>query len=626
MDDRARHLGGLLERTVEEFGDYECLVGDGRTWRARELLEASERLAAGLLDLGFRRGDRILTLLRNSPVVLAIYSAAWRVGLVLVPIHPAVTAREFAQYFEAAGGRGVFAAESRLEAVLPSVERAPAARVVIVPEAGQSARRDEKLAQIVHYDHLVSQSRPYERPATSADDIAAILQTGGSTGQSKATVLSHRSLSRAIDLYVHRGAQLTAAFFLPLNHIGGLATSHFYLRRGYRIVFLDSLAPEVVLSTIERHRVNILAAPPTVFISLAAHPKADQFDLSSMKQWLSGAGLFPPRQREAFQRLFPGTLDVVYGLTECCGQATTTERSPLVKQGSVGRPYPGMEVRIVGDDAQDVKRGDVGEIWIKGPLLAEGYLHSAEETETTFGGGWLKSGDLGRMDEDGDLFIVGRIKDVIIRGGQNVYPAEIENVCVAHASVTHCAAVGVANDLMGEEVVAFVVLRPGADRRAAESELAERCRESLTSYKWPRFEFIDALPLNRVNKVDKGALRGVGAERLQNRAETELARRARAAPLEARRAIVAMEVRRVVAAVLGIAESDVDPTRPLAQLGLAFARAAAISHQLGHAFGLPLPATLALSNPNTDAIADVLLAALDGEPLGDRRLSDTDAL
>jgi long-chain acyl-CoA synthetase len=275
---------------------------------------------------------------------------------------------------------------------------------------------------------------------------------------------------------------------------------------GTKGVLLRWFNPEGVLEAIQRYRVQSMAGVPTMFVYLLHYPDAGRFDTSSMRSWGSGAAPLPAEIVEPFETKFGGRLLEGYGLTEASPVVSAHRFSGVRKLGSVGQAIPGVEIGILDDADQAVAARDIGEVCVRGPNVMQGYYRLPEETAAALRGGWLHTGDMGRLDGDGYLYIVERKKDLIIRGGFNIYPREVEDVLYAHPAVAEAAVVGMRDSLMGEEVLAWVALKPGAT--TDEATLLTFCQSRLAKYKSPRhIRFLDALPKSPIGKILKKELR-----------------------------------------------------------------------------------------------------------------------
>jgi long-chain acyl-CoA synthetase len=340
------------------------------------------------------------------------------------------------------------------------------------------------------------------------DDTAVTLYTSGTTGRPKGVMLSHRNLtSNALsglgtDRIERRGQnQLTV---LPLAHSYGLLVSNVSYLSGATIVMHPRFDTTAVLAAIERYRINGFAGVPALYVALLYTPDADKFDTSSLENCVCGSAPLPVAVLEAFEQKFNCRILEGYGLTEASTVLTGHGVDMVRKPGSVGTPVEGVEIRIVDNNDQPVPTGEVGEIIARGANIMQGYYNMPEETQAALRNGWLYTGDMGRLDEDGYLYIVERKKDLIIRGGFNIYPRDVEEVLNRHPAVIESAVIGIPSERMGEEVKAFVVTSTDVDAET----LKAFCRESLANYKTPsEIEFVNALPRNLVGKIDKKELR-----------------------------------------------------------------------------------------------------------------------
>jgi long-chain acyl-CoA synthetase len=336
-----------------------------------------------------------------------------------------------------------------------------------------------------------------------------ILYTAGTTGQPKGVALSHANLvsnARAASRLYELDRVRWSLAVLPLSHSYGLTLMNAGHILGTRAVLLRWFNPELVLETIERYRVQQMAGVPTMYIYLLNFPDAARFDTSSMKLWGSGAAPLPVEIVEPFEAKFGGRLLEGYGLTEASPVVSAHRYSGERRLGSVGQPIPGVDVAILDDDDRAVPTGEVGEVCVRGPNVMLGYYRLPEETARTIRAGWLHTGDMGRLDPDGFLYIVERKKDLIIRGGFNIYPREVEDVLYAHPAVAETAVIGVADPVMGEDVLAFVVCKSGATATA--DAVIAFCQERLAKYKCPKqVRFVDSLPKSPIGKILRKELR-----------------------------------------------------------------------------------------------------------------------
>ena len=492
------NLAALGEENVRTWGEYVSLHFEGRDFTNLEQQRAANRVANALVRLGVGPGDRVVVMLPNCPEVLQAYAAILKLGAVVVPVIFLLSPEEVRHILADAGAK-VAITSPELQDKLGSFP----GTTVLVGGAGPGARA---------WDELVAREADARAIVDRADDdVAVILYTSGTTGRPKGVALSHDNLAQnaraAASLY-ELDRREWALMVLPLSHSYGLTVMNAGHVLGTRGVLLRWFNPELVLETIQRFRVQSMSAVPTMLVYLLHAPDAGRFDTSSMRLWGSGAAPLPLEIVEPFETKFGGRILEGYGLTEAAPVVSAHRLSGARKLGSVGQPIPGVEVTILDDDDRALPAGEVGEVGVRGRNVMLGYYGLPEETARTLRNGWLHNGDMGKLDADGFLYIVERKKDLIIRGGFNVYPREVEEVLYAHPKVAEAAVVGVGDPLMGEDVLAFVALRPGA--AAAEEEIIGFCQARLAKYKCPkRVRFVDALPKNPVGKILRKELRAL---------------------------------------------------------------------------------------------------------------------
>lgn len=508
-------LASLAERNLEQFGVYERLVFDGRTLSNLELHEGSSRLAGALRELGLTPGDRVLLLLPNCPEVLVSYAAIWRAGGVAVPVLFLLEAHEIAFIAENCGARVLITSTELLPKVQAAMEHGATFEHVLV--AGSPGGRGLDLAE------LIASGKHLERAVPRTDtDLAVLLYTSGTTGRPKGVMQTHGNLVAAT-----RNSQASSGrdaandvglLVLPLAHSFGLGVAVGGYLFGGKSVLMRWFDAKLALDLIREHRVTAMAGVPAMYIGLMACADALQaagaaVDTSSVERWLVGAAPMPMEQLARFEQRFGGRMYVGYGLTEACpGIAIDREGHPR-KPGSTGLPMEGVEVRIVDDAGAPVARGELGEVIARGKNISPGYLGLEQETQTTFRDGWLYTGDVGYLDDDGYLFIVERKKDLIIRGGFNVYPKDVEEALHQLPEILECAVVGVPHEVLGEEVVAYLVLRAGAELDV--TRVVDHAQARLAKYKTPAHVFfVDSLPKNGVGKIMKKELRKLAASQL----------------------------------------------------------------------------------------------------------------
>ena len=340
-------------------------------------------------------------------------------------------------------------------------------------------------------------------------DLAVILYTSGTTGAPKGVALSHDNLesnARASARLYELDRAEWAVGVLPLSHSYGLTVMNAGHILGTRAALLRWFNPEAVLETIHEFRATAMSAVPTMLIYLLNYPEAGRFDTSTMRAWGSGAAPLPVEIVEPFERKFGGRILEGYGLTEAAPVVAAHRLSGVRKLGSVGQSIPGVSVSIQDDGGRRLPAGEVGEVCVQGPNVMLGYYRNAADTAEALRGSWLHTGDMGRLDADGFLYIVERKKDLIIRGGFNIYPRDVEEVLYAHPKVAEAAVVGTPDPVMGEEVLAFVVIKPG--EAATPEELIAFCQARLARFKSPReVRIVPSLPKSPIGKILRKDLR-----------------------------------------------------------------------------------------------------------------------
>jgi long-chain acyl-CoA synthetase len=492
------NLARLGEDSVERFGEYTALHFEGRELTNVDQQRTAARVANALVRLGVQPGDRVVVLMPNCPEVLAAYTGILKAGAVIVPIVFLLSPDEVRHILADSAAKVVITAPE----LASKVEgwRGP---VIAVGGEGGGARAWD--------DWIAREPDAFATIEPADGELAVILYTSGTTGKSKGVALSHANLAsnaRAAASIYELDRERWNLGVLPLSHSYGLVTLNAGNILGTKSVLLRWFNPDAVLDAITRFRVQAMAGVPTMYVYLLNHAGADRFDTSSMRSWGSGAAPLPLEIVEPFEKKFGGRLVEGYGLTEASPVVTSTRLSAPRKPGSVGQPLPGVEVSILDDDDRALPVGDTGEIGVRGPNVMLGYYGLPDETARTLRNGWLHTGDVGRLDADGFLYVVERKKDLIIRGGFNVYPREVEEVLYAHPAVAEAAVVGMRDPLMGEEVCAFVALKAGATADA--EALIDFCRSRLAKYKCPReMRFLPSLPKNPVGKILRKELRAL---------------------------------------------------------------------------------------------------------------------
>ena len=497
-------LTRLAAESLQQYGEYVSLAFEGQLFTNLDQDRAACRLAHVLRRLGVEPGDRVMVMLPNCPEVIQSYGAILKVGGVIVPVIFLLGDKEVGHILADSEAKVVITSNDMLWKVEGQIGVLPSLRHVLLVDGGGDGR-------ILSFaEEMARESERFTTVDRRDEDLAVILYTSGTTGVPKGVALSHTNL----ESNARSAAQLFdldrtdwAVAVLPLSHSYGLTVMNAGHILGTRAALLRWFNPEDVLKTIQAFKAVSMSGVPTMFVYLLNYPDAGRFDTGSMRFWGSGAAPLPVEIVEPFEKKFGGKLLEGYGLTEASPVVSAHRLSGVRKLGSVGQPIPGVQVSIQDDEDRALPVGDLGEVCVKGPNVMTGYYRNPEETARTIRHGWLHTGDMGRLDGDGFLYIVERKKDLIIRGGFNIYPREVEEALYAFPAIAEAAVVGKADPLMGEEAVAFVVLRDGASATA--EEVIAFCESRLARFKCPKqVRFVDSLPKSPIGKILRKELRG----------------------------------------------------------------------------------------------------------------------
>ncbi|MBO9512671.1 MAG: AMP-binding protein [Variovorax sp.] len=506
--------GRFISRNAIYFPDQPAVIFEDRVMTFRQLEERSNRLANALLGLGLRKGDRVAFQMSNRPAIVEIECALYKAGLVRVPLNARLAPAEVLDVIANGDPKVFIVGDSHTAAVqdlrgkpgrLGGVEHFVAVGTAM---AGWHA-----------YEPLLERAADTNPDVPmQPDDLAVLHYTSGSTGKLKAamqTVGNRMSHLRKVSMHRMRAAPGDVLLLSgPLTHASGMFIQPF-LYQGGAILIQERFDPEALLAAVERWRVTYTFMVPTMLNRLATHPGIARHDLRSLKQIAyGGAPMAPARIREAWSALGP-VLSQGYGGGETTGGLillSTDDHARALRErpeilASCGRPIGESEIRVVNDAGEPVQGDEIGEIVVRGPDVFAGYWREPELTQAAFdAGGWLRTGDLARVDREGYIYIVDRSKDMIISGGFNVYPTEVEQALYSHPAVYEACVVGVPDETWGEAVKAVVVLRPG--HAAHEAELVRHCRELLADFKKPRsVDFVAELPRNPNGKLSRKLVR-----------------------------------------------------------------------------------------------------------------------
>ncbi|MFC4259754.1 class I adenylate-forming enzyme family protein [Marinobacter lacisalsi] len=513
-------LTDLPEQSLERFGEYPMLYAGEREVTNLELQDSANRLANGLRDLGVQPGNRVVVCMPNCPEVFIAYQGILRAEAIVLPVMFVLHPREIGYILQASGASAIITSQ----ALLPAMEQATSGmetppKLVVAGIAQNQPSPNAGIPCHSLCSLMAAADREIQEPELKEDDIAVILFTSGTTGQPKGVMLTHRNLysnaAAAVRLAEESGDEPgTTLGVLPLAHIYGFTMANTLFLRGGSMAILPKFDVRMVCEAIQKYRVEAFSAVPAMIYALTTAPEVEEYDVSSLESVGSGSAPLPISLIEAFRKRFNAEIYEGYGLSEAAPTVSAHRKNETIKPGSVGRAFPGVEVRIADDTGSPLATGEVGELLVRGENITPGYYNNEEATKAALRDGWLHTGDVARLDEDGYLYIVDRKKDLILRGGFNIYPRDLEELISRHPAVAEVAVVGVPSERMGEEVVAVVVRNP--DSEISEEELLAFCQERLAKYKTPRqVVFMDTMPRNGVGKILKKSLREQVAEQVE---------------------------------------------------------------------------------------------------------------
>lgn len=522
----------FLKRAATEFPNNPALLFQGYRMNYRNLNEAVNRFASSLSGFGIKKGDSVAILLPNVlPCVIAYY-ATLKIGGIVVMNNPLYSDRELHHQFNDSGAKVLITLDllgNRMIDLRPKTkikqivytsigDYLPFPKSLLFPLVGKKKglAADVKPAENVFKWKTVLGNSSVDPPRVqlSFDDVAMYQYTGGTTGVSKGVMLTHGNLSRQVQQIrawfpgFNRGEEMMLGA-LPFFHVFGLSVAmNFAIYMGWGDILVPKPQPEPLLETIGKFKPTFAPLVPTMYIGMLNHPKINQTDLSSIKGCFSGSAPLPIEVIREFEKKTGAVIVEGFGMTESTPVTHINPFGGKRKVSSIGVPISDTEARIVdlSDGKTDMPVGESGELIVRGPQVMKGYLNKPEETAKTLVDGWLYTGDIAMMDSDGYFFIVDRKKDMIISGGLNVYPRDIEEVFYAHPKVQEATAIGIPHPSRGESIKVYVVLKPG--ETVTEKELMEYCKQNLATYKLPTsIEFRSELPKSNVGKILKKNLR-----------------------------------------------------------------------------------------------------------------------
>ncbi len=497
------NVAGLALDNIDKYGEYVSTYFEGDSFTNVERYRHACRLSAVLIEHGVKPGDRIVVMMLNSPDVTAAFTAIWKVGAVIIPITPMWNAREVHYVIEDSGAKLVITSPelaSRLKEASHGI--AGFREVLVIGETGEPGT--------VNIQNEIEQAEPYE-PVTDQepDDLALLLYTSGTTGNPKGVMLSHENLLFITDSVYQLNEhlpQVRGMQVLPLSHVYGILIMNLGAMMGSCGRILKHFDAREVLKTIEELKVERLSVVPTMLTLMINHPERENFDTSSLVQVSSGGAPLQEATRLEFSKLFNCRVVQGYGLSETSGALTGYHPDGEYRLGSVGPALPGVEICVMDFENKILPPRATGEICSRGPHIMQGYYNNPEATKSAIIDGWLHTGDVGYLDEDGFVYITDRRKDLVIKGGENISPREIEEGIYLHPAVAEAAVFGIPDAVYGEALMATIVLKPG--QSLTEEEIRKHISGYVTKFKVPdRIVFLDSLPKNPSGKILKRTLK-----------------------------------------------------------------------------------------------------------------------
>ena len=518
---RYTFLPDMLDRAMTEFGARPAIDFLGRKMNFRELGKASITFAASLQQLGVKKGDRVGILLPNCPAYIIGYYAALRIGAVVVNINPLYAEEEIAHQIKDSGLKTLIALN--LKTCYGKINTDTLDRVIVVSLAKElpwlkrvlfNLFKRKECAQIKqdakHFSfcELLETGAAVEHVQINPlEDIAVLQYTGGTTGIPKAAMLTHANVAintqQCAEWFSNiKPGEHKMIAVLPFFHVFSMTTvMNFSVLNAVEMVIHPRFILKNVLKAIHQQKPTILCGVPTMFTAICHAADLHKYNMRSLIACISGGAPLPLEIKKQFEAMTGCTLIEGYGLTEASPVCAANPFDGVNKAGSIGLPFPETEFKV---DTPDEK--GVGELCIRGPQVMQGYWNKPEETAKVLVDGWLKTGDMGRIDEDGYIYVVDRLKELIISGGYNIYPRHVEEAIYQHASVAECAVIGIKDDYFGQVPKAFVALKP--DLTCSKEQLLDHLKPKLAKFAMPKeIEFLETLPKTLIGKVDKKKLR-----------------------------------------------------------------------------------------------------------------------
>ena len=515
------NLAKLTEDAVQRLGERMTLNFEDEQFTNVKMLDWARRLHRSFSRLGLRRGDIAAMYLFNHPLVYPVFGGIFRTGATALPVMFLLTTPELRFVLSDSKAKGVITDGMGIDKVREAAEGLDHIQWILVlggEDASESSPPEYRIETLLEDEPEIT------LPDINENDVALMMYTAGTTGKPKGVMLTHANLyasadaaAQAAEMDQYDSPRITMSA-MPMAHIFGVGVMNSGYLTPARLadsygVQMAWFEPERFMQLIQKHRCNVMAAVPTMLIMILNHPKVNEYDLSSLTEVVCGAAPLPVEIAKAFMERYGCRIREIYGQTESTGLGSANRLSEPYLPGSAGRAYYNTELRIFDGNDNPLPPEERGEIVLRGPSIMKGYYNRPEATAEALRNGWLHTGDIGYLNEEGHLFIVDRQKDLIIRGGENIFPAELEDILFEHASIAEAAVVGAPDEVYGEKIIAYVVTKAGEE--ISEQEAIDFFKDRTSSFKAPeRVFFIDTLPKSPVGKVLRRELRERAAKEI----------------------------------------------------------------------------------------------------------------
>lgn len=506
-------LTNLLDHSKDKYGEYPFLYFGDDTYSNYDVEMMAKKISILLRNHGIHDGDRVLVSIPNCPEVIFSYQGILRSRSIVIPVMFLLHPSEVHFILNDSKAKAIITSAQYLPNMIEATQSLSFQPKFIIIDQLPNKDKYKDYNVIELYDAISSLNVEQEILVDASEDyIAVILYTSGTTGKPKGVMLTHKNLYSnakvAYDLAIERGDlnRRTTIGILPLAHVYGFSSMNSNILLGSSVVIFSKFDVDNIFQCIEQFKVKNFSVVPAMIHGMVSSPNINKYNLTSLESLVSGSASLPVTLIQAFNQKFNADILEGYGLSEAAPAVASHREGMKVKPGSVGIPLPNVQVRIVDEHDNDVDPGHVGELIVKGNNITPGYFGLEDETKKAIKDGWLYTGDLVKMDEDGYLFIVDRKNDMIIRGGFNIYPRDIEEIISSHEDVTEVAVIGIPDERIGEEIIACVIKKPNS--HVSEEEIILFSQQKLAKYKTPkRVVFLEQLPRSGVGKILKRKLK-----------------------------------------------------------------------------------------------------------------------